>query len=208
MVESLTLVLRHSLGLNGPEAFECPHRWNGSQVGAGTGRLGRVGVCLGTNPTVRRAVEGDLEQLLELYRHLHTREKPPALDVHLRELWSEMLADRNLHVLVAEKDRKLIATRTLVLARNLTRGARPFGLIENVVTPAELRRKGYGKYVVGEALKIAWQNGCYKVMLLMEARLLRSFTSDVALRQGSRQALWRTLATEWERVRTGCPALY
>ena len=135
-------------------------------MGAGIGWLGRVGVCLSTNEAVRHAVEGDLEQLLELYRHLHPSEKPPTFDALLQDLWGEMLADRNMHVLVAEKDRKLIATCTLVVVRNLTRGARPYGLIENLVAHTEYRHKGYGKLVMKEALEIAWQQNCYKAMLL------------------------------------------
>ncbi len=130
------------------------------------GWLGRVGVCLGTNPTVRRAVEGDLEQLLELYRHLHRDEPLLAMDHRVRQLWSEMLADDKMHILVIGGNDHLLAPCTLVLVQNLTRGARPYGLLENVVTHAEHRHRGHGKRVVEEALAIAWQNMCYKTMLL------------------------------------------
>lgn len=132
----------------------------------GTGWLGKVGVCIRTNGTVRHAVEGDLEQLLELYRHLHTREKPPALDVHLREVWNEMLGDSKMHILVVGKDDELVSSSTLVVVRNLTRGTRAYAWIENVVTHSEYRRQGYGKYVVEKALAIAWHEQCYKVMLM------------------------------------------
>ncbi|MDX8362809.1 GNAT family N-acetyltransferase [Cytobacillus sp. IB215316] len=49
---------------------------------------------------------------------------------------------------------------------NLTRSARPYGLIENVVTHSNYRRKGYGTEVLQAALDIAWEQNCYKVMLL------------------------------------------
>jgi len=49
---------------------------------------------------------------------------------------------------------------------NLTRGCRPYGLIENVVTDENHRGKGYGKAVVGAALSHAWSAHCYKVMLM------------------------------------------
>jgi len=49
---------------------------------------------------------------------------------------------------------------------NLTRGARPFGLIENVVTHAGYRNQGYGTALMGHVLNFARQKGCYKVMLL------------------------------------------
>ncbi len=48
---------------------------------------------------------------------------------------------------------------------NVTRGARPYALIENVVTHAQHRRKGFGRAVLGAALACAWDEGAYKVML-------------------------------------------
>ena len=39
-------------------------------------------------------------------------------------------------------------------------------MIENVVTDAGHRRKGYGKAILVYALADAWSSGCYKVMLL------------------------------------------
>jgi GNAT superfamily N-acetyltransferase len=49
---------------------------------------------------------------------------------------------------------------------NLTRGCRPYGVIENVVTDAEFRRQGFGRAVLQHALAWAWKKSCYKVMLL------------------------------------------
>jgi GNAT superfamily N-acetyltransferase len=49
---------------------------------------------------------------------------------------------------------------------NLTRGARPYGLIENVVTHPDWRGRGIGTAVLHHALNLAWDADCYKVMLL------------------------------------------
>jgi GNAT superfamily N-acetyltransferase len=49
---------------------------------------------------------------------------------------------------------------------NLTRGARPYGLIENVVTHQEYRGHGYGKALLAKALEFGWSQHCYKVMLM------------------------------------------
>jgi GNAT superfamily N-acetyltransferase len=49
---------------------------------------------------------------------------------------------------------------------NLTRGGAPYALIENVVTHADHRKKGYAAAVIGRAVEEAWKAGCYKVMLL------------------------------------------
>ena len=73
---------------------------------------------------------------------------------------------RKSHYLVAETSGQLIASCVLIMIPNLTRNASPYGLIENVVTHKDFRRIGYGTQVLGKALDIAWERGCYKVMLL------------------------------------------
>ncbi|MCL4553067.1 MAG: GNAT family N-acetyltransferase [Candidatus Marsarchaeota archaeon] len=115
---------------------------------------------------VRHAVDSDLEQLLQLYQHLHPSDPPLTVDTSVRQLWSQILADNKVHVLVAVAEAGLVASCVLMMVPNLTRGARPFGLIENVVTHAQHRRKGYGRRVLEGALAIAWRNDCYKVMLM------------------------------------------
>ena len=59
-----------------------------------------------------------------------------------------------------------MSTCTLILVPNLTRGGRPYGLIENVVTHPDYRRRGLGTSVLKRALQAAWERNCYKVMLL------------------------------------------
>ena len=52
-----------------------------------------------------------------------------------------MLDDPRIQVLVAERG-GLLSTLTLVIVPNLTQGARPYALIENVVTRADVRGQG------------------------------------------------------------------
>ena len=49
---------------------------------------------------------------------------------------------------------------------NLTRGARPYAVIENVWTDPGSRRQGLGSEVLQELLSRCWAARCYKVMLL------------------------------------------
>ena len=60
----------------------------------------------------------------------------------------------------------LISSCTITVIPNLTRGCKPYGVIENVVTHAGHRNLGYGKALLAHALAHAWSIGCYKVMLL------------------------------------------
>lgn len=117
--------------------------------------------------TIRLARREDLLGLLELYTHLHAADEPLPPRSEIEALWSEMLADTNTQVFVAESaDATLIASCTLAIVRNLTRGCRPYGIIENVVTHAAFRQQGYGTAVLHQALSAALERGCYKVMLL------------------------------------------
>ena len=75
-----------------------------------------------------------------------------------------------LHYFVAEVDDQLVSSCTLTIIPNLTHGARPYGLIENVVTHAGYRRQGLGQAVLQHALGVAWEANCYEVMLLTGAK--------------------------------------
>jgi GNAT superfamily N-acetyltransferase len=54
----------------------------------------------------------------------------------------------------------------LIVIPNLTRGGKPYGLIENVVTHVGYRGRGYGTRILHAAVAAAWDAGCYKVMLM------------------------------------------
>lgn len=49
---------------------------------------------------------------------------------------------------------------------NLTRGCKPYAVIENVVTHSQHRQQGYGTAILKHALAYAWSVECYKVMLM------------------------------------------
>jgi GNAT superfamily N-acetyltransferase len=114
---------------------------------------------------IRPVAVDDLEPLLSLYRQLNP-EDPPLSAGSAAEVWTTILHREHLTVFVGVLADQLIASCTLVLVPNLTRGARPYGLIENVVTDRMHRRRGYGTAILRHALQHAWEAGCYKVMLL------------------------------------------
>lgn len=108
----------------------------------------------------------ELPALLDLYRHLHATDAPLPPDDVLRQLWDAILHDPKLYYFVADRHGDLVASCTLVIIPNLTRGGRPYGVIENVVTHPAHRRKGIGTCLLRYALDTAWEHNCYKVMLL------------------------------------------
>ena len=64
----------------------------------------------------------------------------------------------------------LISSCVLNIIPNLTRGFRPYSLIENVVTRSGFRKQGFGTALLKHTLEYAWQRNCYKVMLLTGRR--------------------------------------
>lgn len=115
---------------------------------------------------VRPIRKDELAKLLDLYAHLHDNDAPLSMDRCLEDLWDEILTNPLLHYFVGKIDRKLISSCTLAIIPNLTRGARPYGLIENVVTHRDYRKRGFGTRILRHALQVAWDSDCYKVMLL------------------------------------------
>ena len=60
-------------------------------------------------------------------------------------------------------DGRLVATCSLIIVPNLSRGARPYAIIENVVSDAAHRGQGHGRAVLQAAMRAAREAGCYKV---------------------------------------------
>src|SRR5688572_10325471 len=113
---------------------------------------------------VREALPHDLSGVLALYRHLNSAD--PVLDVpEAKPVWDDLLQSPMTTIAVAEIENVLAATCMLAIVPNLTRGGRPFGVIENVVTDPAYRAQGLGTSVLHFAIQAAWDRGCYKIML-------------------------------------------
>ena len=114
---------------------------------------------------VREIKEHELNELLELYLHLH-ESSIPEMTEHLRTTWNTILQDKNHHIIVNIVDEKIVSSCVCVIIPNLTRNVRPYAFIENVVTHADYRGKGYATECLNFAKDIAMQMNCYKMMLL------------------------------------------
>lgn len=115
---------------------------------------------------IRELEHSELDQLLELYAHLHDEDDPLPPDQAVHNVWEQIRKDENHKVFGVFANNRLVASCVLCIVPNLTRGCRPYGVIENVVTHTDHRRRGFGKAVLRHALAYAWSNNCYKVMLL------------------------------------------
>ena len=114
---------------------------------------------------VREIYADDLDGLLELYTELHENSIPKK-DGILTDIWSEILRDKNHHIVVAEKNGKIVSSCVLLIVPNLTHNQRPYALIENVITSSDFRRQGLALMCLNHANEIAVNANCYKIMLM------------------------------------------
>ena len=112
------------------------------------------------------ATEADLPALLALFAELHPDDAMPP---DAPAVWRAIAAQAGRTVLVAERAGAVVGTVDCAVLPNLTRGGRPFMLVENVVVAAAARRAGVGRELMRAALDLARRAGCYKVQLLSRA---------------------------------------
>lgn len=136
---------------------------------------------------LREATQEDLPAMLGLYRHLSPGD-PPVAPADAARHWAALLDTALAHPLVAEAEGLIVASCLLLVVPNLTRGGRPFALIENVVTHADYRRRGCASRVLRHAQAIARAANCYKIMLATgrtDEGVLR-FYETVGFRRGGK----------------------
>jgi GNAT superfamily N-acetyltransferase len=135
------------------------------------------------NMQVRTLDYDDLDSLLGLYEHLFETDAPLPGREEVIRVWRSIIENPMLRCLGLELDGKLLSSCTLTITPNLTRGARPYGQIENVVTHTEYRRRGFGQALIQRALSIAWDHRCYKVMLMTGRLDVHDFYQECGFRK-------------------------
>ena len=122
--------------------------------------------CL-THSVIRRAKLTDLPAVRSLYQDLHPGEVPAP---NIEKVYADILAREGSSIMLLEVDGLAVATTYLNVIPNLTRGAAPYAVIENVVVARDHRGLGLGKQIMAATLEEAWRAGCYKAMLLTGSR--------------------------------------
>ena len=118
-----------------------------------------------TNLVIRAAEQADLPALQGLDRHLNPDDAPCPDDM-AAEILEKLRSFEGSAVLLGFLGSDLVASCTVIVIPNLTRGGTPYVLIENVVTDTGYRNRGLGKAILQAAMDRAWAAGCYKAMLM------------------------------------------
>jgi GNAT superfamily N-acetyltransferase len=149
---------------------------------------------------IRLIMDSELEELLDLYRYLHDADDPLPEPAVVRAVWERIQSDPHQCYFGAYVDDRLVSSCVLAVIPNLTRCCRPYGVIENVVTHGEYRRRGIGRRVLQAALAHAWSLGCYKVMLLTGRRTegIFQFYESAGFDRHAKQAFLAKPATAQE----------
>ena len=67
-------------------------------------------------------------------------------------------------------DEELAGMLTLHVLPNVTWGARPYALVEKVITASRFRRQGIGRQLMAHAIDQAWQADTYMIMSMTGKR--------------------------------------
>lgn len=139
---------------------------------------------------VREIGKDEIDKLLSLYKDLHDKDEKLPNAQTINSVWEQIQNDKNIKYFGLFKGIELLSSCTIIIVPNLTRSCRPYGVIENVVTHKECRNNGFGKSVLNKAIEYAWQNNCYKVMLMtgrLDEKTFR-FYESVGFNRNSKQA--------------------
>jgi GNAT superfamily N-acetyltransferase len=108
----------------------------------------------------------ELSELINLYKQLQPNDPDVYENSALKDTWDLIYNNPNLYYIVVEVDGRIVSSCNIAIVKNLTRNLRPYGLVENVITDSNYRKKGYASKAINMAMDIAKDNNCYKVMLL------------------------------------------
>ncbi|MCP4760323.1 MAG: GNAT family N-acetyltransferase [archaeon] len=135
---------------------------------------------------IRKIKKEELGKLLDLYKQLHPQDAPLPKKQDLESIWEEIYSNPLLYYNILEYNEIIVSSCTLAIIPNLTRGARPFGIIENVITHKEYRNCGYATTLLIYTQNIAWDLNCYKVMLLTGSKdpKILNFYDKVGFKRG------------------------
>ena len=82
------------------------------------------------------------------------------------DIFAEIVSMPSYKLFVVEEDGVVVGTMVLLIVPNLSHGALPWAIVENMVIDKRYRRRGIGRLLMEYGIAHARQSRCYKVQLL------------------------------------------
>ncbi|MFC0271055.1 GNAT family N-acetyltransferase [Metabacillus herbersteinensis] len=106
---------------------------------------------------------GELDTYLKLLQEL---DKDNVLSIEEAQLMHNKVSNYPFYkIYCAANDEVIIGTFSLIICDNFGHGGLKFAIVENVVVHPEYKDMGIGKKMLKEAMNLAINNKCYKLML-------------------------------------------
>ena len=124
---------------------------------------------------IRLATEDDIPRIVELYHQLAIttsqveRSRSHSQDDY-RRAFAEICAAPGHELLIAEYQGEVVGTMVLIIVPNLSHGASPWALVENLVIDHRHRRRGFGRLLIDYAITRARETGCSRIVLSSDKR--------------------------------------
>lgn len=119
---------------------------------------------------IRDASRDDVQAVLRLLTQMNP-DDPPLPAVRAEAVWHRIDENPDRRLLIATDEGDVVGTIDCTLMHNLTRGGRPFMVVENVVVDEGRRRAGIGRALLEAGVGWARETGCYKAQLVADDAL-------------------------------------
>lgn len=120
--------------------------------------------------SLRKAVEADLPALIALYGQPSFNNGHTVTLDEARAIFARFARYPYYAVWLAERERRIVGTFALMVVDNIAHWGMPTALVENVVVAEGLQGGGIGRWMMGEAFRLAAAKGAYKVALSSNLR--------------------------------------
>src|ERR671920_1948788 len=94
-----------------------------------------------------------------------------------KEILKKIDNDGNYRIIIAEdkQNHQVIGTATLLIEQKFIHNGGKAGHIEDVATRKGYEGKGVGREIIKELIKVAKENGCYKVILDCDEKVIKFY---------------------------------
>jgi len=128
---------------------------------------------------IRKAKLSDLQLLLALYDHLrgglaYVKRPPMEASENHKKALALMLKDKNIHLLVAQEDEKVVGTCTLYVMPRVYWSGKSWAILDSIVVAEGGQGKGRGTELIKHAIGLAKKAGCSQVNLTSNTRRTRA----------------------------------